>query len=175
MISVADYYQLDYSGAQVNEAIGKVLDEPSRENASYIIDLDSTELVPYNLDTLVKPGIYRCMYVDPACVPSDVANTHPCFIYVALVEGSSSDAGLRLTQTIPCGPYNYTRASENNGSSWLSWDYPKEIKAEEVLAMFSENGVSDDLIALISNQLASKSVVSVPSLHKTATTEAVAS
>ena len=152
------FYQLDYSGSQVNEAIGRVLEQPEVGSVSHITDLDSTATVPYNLNTLVEAGIFRCMYLDPDTVPEEVAKTHPVFIFTATVEGSSPEAtGPHFTQTITCGLRNYSRFTTDNGASWSEWDYPKEITAEEVLAMFSEEGASLDLISRVMARVVNKS------------------
>lgn len=152
------YYQLDYTGPQVNEAIGRALEQPEQDNVSHIQDLESTASVPYNLNSLVKAGIFRCMYLDPDTVPPEVAATHPVFIFTATVEGSSPETEARFTQTITCGLRNYSRYTVNNGASWSEWDYPKEITAEEVLAMFSEEGASLDLISRVMSRVVNKSL-----------------
>lgn len=153
-----DFYKLDYSGQEVNAAIGRILEEdPSElENTSHIKNLDSTETVPYNLNTLVMSGIYRCMFVDPDCVPAEVSIYHPLFIVVSSVEDSSSATGVSITQSIVCGLKNYQRMSKDDGSTWLEWEYPKEISADEVLAMFTDEGIDADLLAHVMEKLVTK-------------------
>ena len=153
------YYQLSYSGPEVDEALGRVLnEEPADPNVSHIKDLESTETVPYNLDNLVETGIFRCMYLDPATVPEEVAKAHPVFIFAASVEGASPGTGY-TTQTITIGLKNYTRSSSDGGTSWSEWDYPKEITAAEVLAMFQDEGASAEILSRVMTQIASKSAV----------------
>ena len=162
------YYQLDYSGPEVNEAIGRVLEEePMDPNVSHIKDLESTETVPYDLNQLMETGIFRCMYLDPSTVPEEVANTHPVFIFAASMEGSSPGTGY-VSQTITVGLKNFTRTSTDSGQSWSEWDYPKEISAADVLAMFQNEGISTEIVNRIMSQVASKTAVNTTSTSKTA-------
>lgn len=162
------YYQLDYSGAQVNEAVGRILAEPTETNTSHIVDLESTETVPYNLDTLVSTGMYRCMYVDSTTAPAAVASTHPVYIFTAIVEDSSSETGQRFTQTVTCGLINYSRYTEDSGATWSEWDYPREITAEEVFTMFAEEGATDEVVSRVLQRVIATSTSSTSTSTRSA-------
>ena len=137
------YYKLSYSGQEVNEAVERILNlDPDLDNTSHIIDIDSTEAVPYDPANLKQIGLYRVMHLDPTKVPPELAQMHPVYITVCIVKDPSSGEE-HLAQMIPCVNCKvYVRISDDGGTTFSDeWDYPSEISAEEVNAMFENNEV----------------------------------
>lgn len=137
------YYKLSYSGQEVDTAVERILNmDPNLDNTSHIIDIDSTEAVPYDPANLKQIGLYRVMHLDPTKVPPELAQMHPVYITVCIVKDPSSGDEEHLAQMIPCVNCKvYVRLSDDGGATFSEWDYPNEISAEEVNAMFENNGV----------------------------------
>lgn len=151
-----DFYRLDYSGAQVNDAIRRVLEEQpdDPDKVSHITNLESTEADPFNLDTLTEIGFYRCMYASPSSVPAAVAAMHPIYIINALVEDSPpAGTGVHICQTVIYGVFNYRRLTSNDGATWTAWEYPRPITADEVLAMFSNGQTTPQTRAMVQDKV----------------------
>lgn len=139
------YYKLSYSGQEVNTAVERILnlDPDEFENVSHIIDVDSTEAVPYDPANLKQIGMYRVMYLDPAKVPPELAQMHPAYVTVCIVKDPSS-GDEQLAQMVPCVNCKvYVRLSDDAGQSFSEWDYPKEISSEEINAMFDADDETD--------------------------------
>ena len=140
-------FKLDYYGAQVNEAIRKILElDPT---VSGIKVLDSTADNPYNLNTLVVPGIYTTMYAKSVSSTTatdhpDIANSHPVLIIVA--SDTSDTVNTRIRQTVNCGDGDiFTRSTITDGLLWDEWMSSIEgasvhvaISTDEVNQLFAD-------------------------------------
>lgn len=166
------YYKLSYSGQEVNTAVERILNlDPNLENTSHIIDIDSTEAVPFDPANLTQIGLYRVMHLDPTKVPPELAQMHPVYITVCVVKDPSS-GDESLAQMISCVNCKiYVRLSDDGGQSFSEWEYPKEIDAEEINAMFEDNGV--DPSSKANAATASVNAPTVSTLSSTATVQSV--
>ena len=165
------YYKLSYSGQEVDTAVERILSlDPNLDNTSHIIDIDSTEAVPFDPANLTQIGLYRVMHLDPTKVPPELAQMHPVYITVCVVKDPSS-GDESLAQMITCVNCKvYVRISEDGGQSFSEWDYPKEIDADEINAMFENNGV--DPSGKASMATASVNAKNASTLSSTATGQA---
>lgn len=146
-MSVAKTYKLDYYGAQVNEAIRKILEmDPS---VSGITVLESSETSRYDLNALTAPGIYTTEYATSKTSTTgltnpDIENSHPILIIVA--RDTSDTEYTRIRQTVNCGAGDIiTRSTITGGLLWDEWVYTQEgadvhvaITADEVNQLFSD-------------------------------------
>ena len=166
------YYKLSYSGQEVNTAVERILNlDPNLENTSHIIDIDSTEAVPYDPANLKQIGLYRVMHLDPTKVPPELAQMHPVYITVCIVKDPSS-GDEALAQMIPCVNCKvYVRVSDDGGDTFSEWDYPNEISADEVNAMFENNGIDPNgpNIAAASVNASSAQTMSAASVQQVTT------
>ena len=134
-------YMLDYTGDEVNEAIKKAL-----ENASGMKILESSAGSPYNIDSLVTPGIYSVMYLQTGDGTGEydqtLANMHP--VYIQISEDTSEAGVTKYAQTVIGADGSiYHRVSEDNGATWPAWsavnteDVHVAITPEEINQIFA--------------------------------------
>lgn len=135
-------YTLGYTGPEVDEAIAKIQDLDVSALGGGIIELESTEANPYNLDFLRVVGIYKAAYVYAVTAPTGVSEISPVYIYVSKVNDGSESG--KLVQTLNAAGMMYTRESTNAGQTWGIWDTndgfdsAQEITAEEVDQIFAD-------------------------------------
>lgn len=142
-------YTLGYTGAEVDEAIGKIQNLDITSLSGGIIELESTQDTPYNLDFLRVVGLYKAAYVYEKTAPSGVGSITPVYIYVSSSHDEATDTDM-LIQTLHAGNANYTRVSTSEGQTWEVWEAKDglesamEITPEEVDAIFAEVLGTDD-------------------------------
>lgn len=131
-------YELAYSGPEVDDAIRKIQElDPS--SIGGIIELESTETTPYNLNFLRTPGLFTTRYVFSGAAPSGVDCISPVYIYVSRFTVGET---VKLIQSLSAGDATYTRSSDDGGLTWDNWvsedgfARAEEITAEEVDAIF---------------------------------------
>lgn len=160
-------YTLGYTGPEVDDAIAKIQNLDVTSISGGIIELESTEATPYNLDFLRSVGLYKAAYVYDATAPSGVAGITPVYIYVSKVNDGSEYG--ELIQSLNAGGVTYTRTSTDNGQTWDVWETgdglnaATEITPEEVDQIFADifgdtGGV--DNVALFNMLSATSNVVS---------------
>ena len=158
-------YTLGYTGPEVDQAIEKIQNLDITSLSGGIIELESTEANPYNLDFLRVVGLYKAAYVYDLTAPSGVSKITPVYIYVSKLNDGSEYG--KLIQSLNAGGSTYTRTSTNGGQTWSIWetsdglDTAEEITKDEVDQIFSEifGSVSDDESAAVASMLSASSRV----------------
>lgn len=134
-------YELGYTGKEVDEALNRIKNlTPGTGSGGGIVELESSETNPYNLNFLRAPGLYRAEYVYQITAPGQAGEFRSVITYVARHEDGTPDGV--LSQTCYLGSESWKRASTDAGVTWSEWvaemDFSdaEEITADEVYAMF---------------------------------------
>lgn len=107
-------YRTQYSGPEIDEAIGKAL--AFDPDSIGCVKVESVKNAPYDINTAIKPGSYQADFITHG--PVGIGDVSPINFDVF---SSSSDSNVILTQVVKLSSATASRTSSDAGSNWSDW------------------------------------------------------